>query len=127
MDEFEKKLASQQVRTIPGHWEAGILAAAKATHTKPSFWAELFVNLRWGWTTLAAVWLFLLVVNLKSQSASEISVARNEQRQPVQSMAQMRRDLNQMLAFERNEKPDAFLRPRSETNPSNIKILIAHA
>jgi hypothetical protein len=76
MDNFEKKLQSQKLRSMPGEWRESILrtaqerAMATAALRKPLLnhfllagWRELIRPYRFAWATIAALWLVFGIVN----------------------------------------------------------------
>lgn len=86
--EFEKRLQRQPVKPIPGEWRAEILAAAREAqaachlspvtcHLKPSRPASILhflSSLLWphpkAWAGLAAVWVFILVLNVSMREGA---------------------------------------------------------
>lgn len=84
-DDFEQRVSHQPLRQIPPAWRAEILAAARdeqaACHPPPATrhnWLETFnqrlATILWphpkAWAGLAAVWIFILAVNVSLREPS---------------------------------------------------------
>lgn len=71
MDDFEQKLAQQEIRPIPGEWRDAILdAVSKETEpaaTRVGLPEPWWRNLLWpsprAWSGLAAAWVAILILN----------------------------------------------------------------
>jgi hypothetical protein len=80
MEQFESRLRCQPVKEIPGEWRAEILAATQTTsrpRPRASFLSTLSSQLStifWphpkAWAGLAAVWIFILVLNFSTRDSS---------------------------------------------------------
>jgi len=57
--DFEKRLQDLRMREIPGHWRAGILAAAQSP---PAWWREWLWPCPRAWAGLAAAWGIILLI-----------------------------------------------------------------
>lgn len=128
MDEFEQKLSRQTFREVPEHWKGEIISAANPANKfqEKSFFHELFITFRWGWTGMTTIWLILLAFS-NSESAPGYEVAESDSRKAIESMAQNHKDINQLLAYERFAPVEAHLRPRSDrtTNDQNLGLTYA--
>jgi len=82
---FERRLSRQPLRPVPGDWRADILAAARAAQTParvgrpaPQSWfatvCQQLSAFLWphpkAWAGLAAVWVFILVLNISIRDDS---------------------------------------------------------
>ena len=80
MEQFERRLRRQPVKEIPTEWRAEILAATQTTsrpRPRASFFSTLNSQLStvfWphpkAWAGLAAVWIFILVLNFSTRDSS---------------------------------------------------------
>jgi hypothetical protein len=80
MNEFEQKLSRQPLRKIPGEWRAEILAATQSIarpRLRASFLStfnQQLSTLFWphpkAWAGLAAIWIFIFVVNFSMRDTS---------------------------------------------------------
>jgi len=87
-EQFERRLSQQPLRSVPTAWRGEILAAARAAQTtchpspvtsplqpsRPSSILHLLSSLLWphpkAWAGLAAVWIFILAVNVSMRDSS---------------------------------------------------------
>jgi len=139
-EDFEKRLAGQPVRQIPGEWREQILSAAgqaslaehapRTTHHAPRSASLLSTihhqlsTLLWphptAWAGLAAVWLLILGVNLTTQNATTVIAKRASPASPQVFMAfqEQERLLSELIGPRDTpvaEQPKLRLpRPRSE-------------
>jgi hypothetical protein len=81
MNEFEQKISRQPLKRIPREWRAEILAATKSVSVPGrkefdaeakmiSWWRELFWPHPKAWGALAAVWIFIFIVNFSTRDKS---------------------------------------------------------
>ena len=120
MNEFEKQLASQPVKSIPAEWRAQILGAARAqagreipaARVQPLSWLR---DLLWpgpqAWGALAAVWIVVAVFHFITPGAARAS-GETMARTKVISVAEERRELAELLDPQTKERSPAN-RPRS--------------
>lgn len=96
-DDFEQRLARQSLRQVPGEWRAEILAAARAgqatrqaPRVTPRSWLstinQQLSTLLWphpkAWAGLAAVWIFILVLNFSMQDKSPVMAEKSSPPSP---------------------------------------------
>jgi hypothetical protein len=105
MNEFEKQLASQPLKSVPTEWRAQILKKATAqqtrdvpaTESRPLWWLrELLWPYPQAWGALAAVWFVIAVFRITtpgSTPANGSEVAKS----PVTSVSEQRRELARLL------------------------------
>ena len=124
MNEFEKQLASQRLKTIPPEWRAEILGAAQRTarrdasttetpRLQPLHWLrELLWPCPQAWAALAGVWIVIAVVQHATPGASpgmNTAVAKA----PVTSVIEQRRELARAIeAASGKLEPSPADRPR---------------
>src|SRR5262245_55138834 len=95
--DFEKRLREHSLRPLPGHWRSEILAAAQVAHpARQSLLSHLTLrtsHLLWpssyAWGGLAAIWLFIVLVNLPSADG-QVEVAKTTPAPAPQVIAQVR-------------------------------------
>lgn len=120
MNEFEKQLAEQPLKSVPTEWRTQILKEARAQATRdvparaaqPWSWLrELFWPCPQAWAALAAVWMVMAVFQFMTpaSSVSGGEVAGNS----VTSVSEQRRELARLLdaTAGQKEQPPAD-RPR---------------
>jgi hypothetical protein len=103
-DEFEKSLARQPLKSIPGAWRAEILAAAGGAQpaaqvvrgAAPGFLAALRAHLAgmlWphpkAWAGLAVVWVFILALHLATRDGTAPGGVQSRGPSP-EAMAELR-------------------------------------
>jgi hypothetical protein len=105
MNDFEKQLASQPLKSVPTEWRAQILKEARgqATHDIPaspaqplSWLRELFWPNPQAWGALAAVWFVIAVFKFITPGAApamNVEMAKA----PVASVSEQRRELANLL------------------------------
>jgi len=85
-DQFEQRLRSQPLKTVPSAWRAGILSAAHDVIASRQvsrvslcslIWHELIWPCRRIWVGLAPVWLALLVFNVAHSDRGRIVTAKS--------------------------------------------------
>jgi hypothetical protein len=138
MNEFEQKISRQPLRQIPGEWRAEILAAANFPVSRSEAKTASFLStlnhqlstILWphpkAWAGLAAVWVFILAVNLSTRDHSEI-VAKKSVPPSPEVVAELRQE--KLLYAEligsgdarEAEPPKFFPRPRTE----RVEVLTA--
>ena len=119
MNEFEKQLASQPLKSVPPEWRGQILREARAqvsrdvpaSHSR-SWLRELFWPAPQAWGALAAVWIVIAVFRFTTPGAATANsgmVAKNR----VISVSEQRRELANLLdAADKSSRSPAD-RPRS--------------
>jgi hypothetical protein len=83
METFEQRLRRQPVKPLPADWRAEILRAAKPSPSRPeanwlSTLNQKLSTLLWphpkAWAGLAAVWVFIFILNAASRDTSSAPV-----------------------------------------------------
>ena len=139
-DDFEKRLARQPLRQVPGEWREEILSAARQvslpehatrnTQQLPASRSLLSTinyqlsTLLWphptAWAGLAAVWLVILVINLTTRDASALVAKHGSPVSPQMFMAFQEQERLLAELIEPHDPPVAERpkpappRPRSE-------------
>ena len=122
MNEFEKQLASQPLKSIPPEWRAQILneAQARAPRDIPGaksnrlWWLrELVWPCPQAWGALAAVWIVIAAFKFTTPNSSTANAGEIAKNQTI-SVSEQRRELANLLdaAPEKSSRPPAN-RPRS--------------
>jgi hypothetical protein len=105
MNEFEKQLASQPLKSVPTEWRAQILREVRAqasrdvptTSSQPLSWLrELFWPCPQAWGALAAVWIVIAAFQSITPGAASVQggeVAKGQ----VTSVSEQRRELANLL------------------------------
>ena len=122
MNEFEKQLANQPLKSVPPEWRRQILNAARAQATRevpasaaqPLTWLRelLWPNPR-AWGALAAVWIVIAAFRFTTPGAATASVG-NVAKSRIISVSEQRRELANLLdpASDKSSRSPAD-RPRS--------------
>ncbi len=122
MNEFEKQLASQPLKSVPAEWRAQVLNEARArvprdvpiSTAQPLLWLrELFWPNPQAWGALAAVWIVIAAFKFTTPSGSTASAGAVAKSQVI-SVSEQRRELANLLdsTFEKSNRSPAD-RPRS--------------
>lgn len=134
MNEFEQKLSRQPLRHIPAEWRAEILSAAREVQptrhpspvTRHSFLSTLnrqLSALLWphpkAWAGLAAVWVFIFVLNFSTRDKAPVVAEKSTPPSPeiIAELRQQQRMLAELIGANqpRDAEPTRFLpSPRSE-------------
>ena len=105
MNEFEKQLANQPLKSVPAEWRAQILNEAKAhmpravseSDARPLSWLrELLWPCPQAWGALAAVWVVIAVFKFVTPGAAvanDVQIARSK----AISVPEQRRELANLL------------------------------
>jgi hypothetical protein len=105
MNEFEKQLANQPLKSVPTEWRAQILKKARAqatgdvraTESRPLSWLrELLWPCPQAWGALAAVWIVIAAFKFITPGAApamNVEMAKA----PVTSVSEQRRELANLL------------------------------
>jgi hypothetical protein len=139
MNEFEQKLSRQPLRQIPGEWRAKILREGRRAAVPNNEWdadtaslpkLNLLAKIFWphpkAWAGLAAVWIFIFVLNFSIRDKTPVVAERAASPSP-EVVAELRQ---QKLLFaeligasdvREAEPPKFFPRPRTE----RVEILTA--
>jgi hypothetical protein len=105
MNEFEKQLANQPLKSVPPEWRAQILNEARArvprevpaSSAQPLSWLrELLWPNPQAWGALAAVWIVIAVFKFTTPGAPTSSVVEIAKSQVI-SLAEHRRELSRLL------------------------------
>jgi len=105
MNDLEKQLANQPLKTIPAEWRVDILGAAKAQSrskaTAPRFNAPHWLReLLWpcpqAWGVLAALWFVIAVLQFATRDGAPSTVKQVADANIV-SVAELRRELAELL------------------------------
>jgi hypothetical protein len=138
MNEFEQKLSRQSLKQIPGEWRAEILAKAESaiapqkrnqdgSNPNPILWLrELFWPHPKAWAGLAAIWIFIFIVNFTIRDKTPMIAEKVSPPSPevVAELRQQKILFAQLIGSSdarETESPKFFPRPRSE----RIEILAA--
>jgi hypothetical protein len=135
MENFEQRLQRQSLRKIPGEWRGEILwegrrAAvpnnqwdADAASLPKLNWRTAFIKIFWpnpqAWAGLAAVWIFIFVVNFSMRDKSPQVAEKVSPPSPevVAELRQQRLLFAQLIGASdarEAEPPKFFPRPRTE-------------
>lgn len=134
-DNFEQQLKRQPLRQIPSEWREEILAAARmaessdrsARAVNPSWFAafnERLASIFWphpaAWAGLAAIWIFIFVLNFSTTDRAPAMAKRTTAPSPeviaeVKQQRQMFAELVGVNDVREADRPKIFSpRPRSE-------------
>jgi hypothetical protein len=129
MDDFERKLRRQPLRQVPSEWRGEILSAAQ-TVLRPtpdaSFLSTLnhqLSTLLWphpkAWAGLAAVWVFIFIVNFSIRDKTPMVAEKAVPPSPevIAELRQQQRMLAELIGANqpREAEPVRFLpQPQSE-------------
>ena len=106
MNEFEKQLARQPMKSIPAEWRAEILKAAGAsqkggvTPSVPpivSWLQELFWPCPQAWAALAGLWLVIAGIAFTMPDGQRNESAKEMAKAEIVSVAEQRRELAELL------------------------------
>jgi len=136
LDDFEKQLERQPVRTVPADWRAGILQAAKASVPQTSasnsqrvaWWRELFWPCLQAWAGLAAVWVVILAIHFISAEPVEAVAKTTMPPSPQEIMVlkeqkQMMAKLIETFDQPAGEPPKPYVpRPKSECRMESVMV-----
>jgi len=122
MNEFEKQLASQALKSVSAHWRAEILRDARAQATtdvpasssRPLWWLrELLWPCPQAWGALAAIWIVIAAFQFTSPGAVPGIIGEGA-KSHVTSILEQRRELTRLLdgTSGKNDQPSAD-RPRA--------------
>jgi hypothetical protein len=118
MNEFEKQLASQPLKSVPTEWRAQILKEAQAQVTRdvsanefrPLWWLrELLWPYPQAWGALAAVWIVIAVFKFTTPNSTTANAGEIAKNQTI-SVSEQRRELANLL----DATPD-----KSSRSPAN--------
>lgn len=105
MNDFEKQLASQPLKSVPTEWRAQILKEATAqqtrdvpaTESRPLWWLrELLWPYPQAWGALAAVWIVIAIFKFTTPNSSTASAGEIAKNQTI-SVSEQRRELADLL------------------------------
>jgi hypothetical protein len=122
MNEFEKQLARQPLKSVPAEWRTQILNEAKAisardaaeTDSQPWSWLrELFWPCPQAWGALAAVWILMAGFQFMMAGSAPSNRGEVASRRAI-SISEQRRELARLLDAVpgKSERPPAE-RPRT--------------
>jgi hypothetical protein len=126
MNEFEKQLANQPLKSVPTEWRAQILNEAKAHEPRdsrapegrtPSWLRELFWPCPQAWGALAAVWIVIAVFKSLTPGAAPANaypIAKSH----VPSVPEQRRELANLLGI----RPDKSNRTPAD-RPRSARVV----
>ena len=126
MNDFEKQLANQPLKTVPSEWRAQILQEAKAQaprdisaqDARPRGWLrELFWPCPQAWGALAALWIVIVVFKSMTPGAApanDYPIAKSH----VPSVPEQRRELANLLGI----NPDKSRRSPAD-RPRSARVL----
>ena len=131
MNDFEKQLQRQPLRTLPPEWRGEILRAAVPAPAPPRRLISNFKfqisNLLWpcpqAWAGLAAAWLVILGLNFTSRTSPSpgLTAAKADFPLSPQVLALLREQralYSELLGRLEASPPPAPPRPRSERTPT---------
>lgn len=131
MNDFEKQLRRQPLRSVPPEWRREILQAALGTThpQQPAWWRQLLWPCPQAWAGIAAVWLVVIVLNFATseQSAPTSAVAITRPSPEMQALLREQR----LLIAELLNPPEPPLanrpknlppKPRSENRPAMVAV-----
>ena len=114
MNDFEKQLASQPLKSVPTEWRAQILKKATAQQTRdvpatgsrPLWWLrELLWPHPQAWGALAVVWIVIAVFKFTTPSSSTANAGEIAKNQTI-SLSEQRRDAPERAADHRQRHGD---------------------
>ncbi len=112
--DFEKRLQQVPMREIPGHWKAGIIAAAQL---QSAWWREWLWPCPRAWAGLAVAWGFIFLLHV---TTPEDSASRQGGSSALQDYAFLKQEteiIAQLSGFEESRlappPPPAATKPRS--------------
>ena len=122
MNEFEKQLASQPLKSVPTEWRAQILKEARGqaprdipvSESQPLSWLrELLWPCPQAWGALAVIWIVIAVFKFTTPNGARVSADAFAGNQVI-SVSEQRRELANLLDST-SEKPSRSPadRPRS--------------
>jgi len=140
-EQFERRLRRQPVKQIPGEWRAEIvgqasrrssLTSAKKTETGKmpvplQIWREFFWPHPKAWAGLAAIWIFIFVLNFSMRDQMPVMAEKSVPASPevVAELRQQQKMLAELIGSTElrvaNRQPVFSPKPRSEV----VNILMA--
>lgn len=138
MDDFEQKLARQEIRPIPEEWRGAILGKvskeAEPISTVTGLPEPWWRNLLWpsprAWSGLAAAWVAIFILNAgtgESPKKSALKEARALASSPDWSMAMAEQKLlkAELLGLADSAKPEKkeVPQPRSDVRTNRFRAL----
>jgi hypothetical protein len=133
MDDFEKRLQSQDVRPIPREWRGEILNAARragghsVSRVNPqatSWWRELLWPCPQAWAGLASAWVLILGLNAATREPVQVATVQSTPpaREVLMALKERRRLLAELVGSPAQVEPQKPLapRPRSELSQRTV-------
>lgn len=121
MNDFEQRLQRVPLKPVPPGWRAEILAAAAAVPSapkesaRPSFGSWLHALL-WphpkAWAGLAAVWLFIALLNFSQRGTAPVRAEKSAAPTPA-AVAELRQQHELLVELLGRPEPRDADRPRS--------------
>lgn len=76
MDEFERFLSQQPVRSVPASWRDEILPATASEEGQAPWWHQWLWPSPVAWAALAVVWMVIIGLQLAARPSAEETVQR---------------------------------------------------